>query len=121
MNRPHTITIYNKYNDKYFKCVLNDVYFYGTDSINISGKGIAESNFINIIIDGVNLFKYVDKEQYVGKKDTFTLQNNIRIILGNGPDINNLSEIEGFRQITVFSYDVNVVGSPVDNILIGGR
>lgn len=121
MNRPHTITIYNKYNDKYFKCILDGVYFYGTDSINISGKGIAESGAINIIIDGDNLFKYVDEKKYIGNKDTFTLQNNIRIILGNGPDITSLSEIENLKQITVFSYDVNIVSSAVDNILIGGR
>lgn len=121
MNRPHTITIYNKYNDKYFKTILNDVYWYGTDSINISGKGVVESGAINIIVDGENLSKYVSEEKYVGEENTFTIQNQIRIVLGEGSDIESVSEIEHLKQITVFSYDVNIVGSPLDNILIGGR
>lgn len=121
MNRPHTITIYNKYKDKYIKNALNDVYWYGTDSINISGKGIVESGAINIIIDGDNLSKYVPEEEYVGDKETFTIQKNIRIIYGEGPDIESLSEIENLKQITVFSYDANIVGSGIDNILISGK
>ena len=121
MNRPHTITIYNKYGDRYFKTVLSDVYWYGTDSINISGNGVVESGAINIIVDGENLSKYVSEEKYIGEKNTFTIQNEIRIVLGEGPDIESVSEIEYLKQITVFSYDVNVVGSPLDNILIGGR
>ena len=43
MEMPHTITIYNEYNGKYLKTVLHNVYWYGTDSINISGKSIVES------------------------------------------------------------------------------
>lgn len=121
MNEPHTITIYNKYNDKYFKSILNDVYYYGTDSINVSGKGIAESGSINIIIDGDNLSKYISEEKYVGDNETFTVQTNIRIVLGEGPNITSLNEIEKLKQITVFSFDVNIVGSDLDNILIGGK
>lgn len=121
MNRPHTITIYNKYKGKYIKSILSDVYWYGTDSINISGKGIVESGAINIIIDGNNLSKYVPEEEYVGDKDTFTIQKNTRIVYGKGPKIESLSEIEGLKQITVFSYDANIVGSIIDNILISGK
>lgn len=121
MNRPHTITIYNKYKDKYIKNVLSNVYWYGTDSINISGKGIVESGTINIIIDGENISKYVPEEEYVGDKKTFTIQNGIRIILGEGSDITSLNEIENLKQMTVFSYDSNIVGSDLDNILISGK
>lgn len=122
MNRPHTITIYNHYDSKYVKCVLHDVYWYGTDSINISGKGVVESNSINIIIDGEeNLEKYIPKEQYQGDIDTYTLDTDIRIVLGEGPEIQSVNELEQYKQITVFSYDVNVVESPVDNILIIGK
>ena len=122
MNRPHTITIYNHYDDKYVKCVLHDVYWYGTDSINISGKGVVESNSINIIIDGEeNLGKYLSKEQYQGNVDTYTLNTDIRIVLGEGPDITSVNDLENYKQMTVFSFDVNIVGSLVDNILIIGR
>ncbi len=121
MKMPHTITIYNKFNDKYIKTILNGVYWYGTDSVNISGKGIVESGAINIIIDGDNLSKYVSKEEYVGDKDTFTIENNIRIVYGIGPDIESLNEIEKLKQMTVFSYDTNIVGSSIDNILISGK
>jgi len=121
MNRPHTITIYNKYDEKYYKTILNNVYWYGTDSINISGKGIVESGAINVIIDGDNLSKYIPKEEYTGDKETFTIQKNNRIVLGNGSDINSVSELEGLKQITVLSYDVNIIGGDLDNILIGGK
>ena len=33
-------------NDQYFKRVLSGVYYYGTDSVNISGKGVVESGNI---------------------------------------------------------------------------
>lgn len=122
MNRPHTITIYNSFNGKYIKHVLKGVYWYGTDSINISGKGVVESNSINIIIDGEeNLGKYVPKEIYQGDKDTYTLDAGIRIVYGEGPDITSLNELENYKQISVFSFDVNIVDSPIDNILILGR
>lgn len=121
MNRPHTITMYNKYQDKYKRTELNDVYWYGTDSINISGKGIVESGSINIIIDGVNVLKYIPEEEYIGDKNTFTIQKGMRIILGNGPDITSINEVENFRQMTVFSYDINIVGSELDNIFISGK
>lgn len=121
MNRPHTITVYNKYNDKYIKTILNNVYWYGTDSINISGKGIVESGAINIIIDGDNLSKYVPEEEYAGDKETFTIQKNTRIVYGEGPEIESVSKIEDLKQITVFSYDANIVGSNIDNILISGK
>lgn len=121
MNRPHTITIYNSFNGKYIKNTLKDVYWYGTDSINISGKGVVEANSINIIIDGENLKKYISKEEYQGDKDTYTLDTGIRIVLGEGPEIKSLNELEDYKQISVFSYDVNIVDSPLDNILILGR
>lgn len=121
MNRPHTITIYNKYQDKYIATVLHDVYFYGTDSINISGKGIVENGAINIIIDNDNLKKYVPEKKYDGSKDTFTIQKGIRIVLEEGPNIESISELDEFEQITVFSYDSNIVGSTIDNLLISGK
>lgn len=121
MNRPHTITVYNKLDNKYIKTTLSDVYWYGTDSINISGKGIVESGAINIIIDGDNLSKYVPEEEYIGDKETFTIQKNARIVYGDGPEIESVSEIENLKQITVFSYDANIVGSNIDNILISGK
>lgn len=122
MNRPHTITVYNSFNEKYIKHVLKGVYWYGTDSINISGKGVVESNSINIIIDGEeNLGKYISKESYQGDKDTYTLDMGIRIVYGEGPDITSLNELVNYKQISVFSFDVNIVDSPIDNILILGR
>lgn len=121
MNRPHTITIYNRYQDKYYKCILKDVYYYGTDSINISGKGVAESNSINIIIDGDNLKKYVPEAEYVGLENTYTLQAGNRIVLGIGPDIDSIGDLNTLKQMSVFSFDTNIVGSSIDNILISGK
>lgn len=122
MKMPHTITIYNKYQDKYYRRVLNNVYWYGTDSINISGKGIVESGNINIIIDGDNLKDYITESEYVGGTNKYTIQNGSRILLGEGPVINSLSEIsESFKQMTVFGIDENIVGSNIDSILIVGK
>lgn len=125
MNKPHTITIYNKLkvndNDQYFKRVLSGVYYYGTDSVNISGKGVVESGNINIIIDGENLEDYVNYKSF-SDSSKYTVKPNDRIVLGVGPDITSINELnDSIRQITVFSIDENLVGSSLDNLLITGR
>lgn len=122
MEMPHTITIYNKLNDVYHKKTLHGVYWYGADSINLSGKSIVESGNINIIIDRDNLKNYVSENEFTGEKETYTIQNENRILLGEGPDITSLTEIpETFKQMTVFGIDENLVGSSIDNILIIGK
>lgn len=125
MDKPHTITIYNKLkvndNDQYFKRVLSGVYYYGTDSVNISGKGVVESGNINIIIDGENLKDYVNYKSF-SDSSKYTVKPNDRIVLGVGPDITSINELnDSIRQITVFSIDENLVGSSLDNLLITGR
>ena len=122
MKKPHTITIYNEYKGEYLKSILHNVYWYGTDSINISGKGIVEAGAINIIIDGDNLLKYVTEREYKGDKNTFTIQRENRIILGEGPDIVSVDDIpNNFKIMTVFGIDENLVGSSIDNILVTGK
>ena len=122
MEKPHTITIYNEYKGEYLKSILHNIYWYGTDSINISGKGIVEAGAINIIIDGDNLLKYVTEREYKGDKNTFTIQRENRIILGEGPDIVSADDIpNNFKIMTVFGIDENLVGSSIDNILITGK
>lgn len=125
MDKPHTITIYNKLkvndNNQYFKRVLSGVYYYGTDSVNISGKGVVESGNINIIIDGENLGDYVNYKSF-SDSSKYTVKPNDRIVLGVGPDITSINELnDSIRQITVFSIDENLVGSSLDNLLITGR
>lgn len=125
MDKPHTITIYNKLKvdgtEQYIKRVLNNVYYYGTDSVNISGKGVVESGNINIIIDGENLEDYVNYKSF-SDSSKYTIKPNDRIVLGVGPDITSTNELnDSIRQITVFSIDENLVGSSLDNLLITGR
>lgn len=125
MNRPHTITIYNnlKINntDNYIRRVLTGVYYYGTDSVNISGKGVVESGNINIIIDGDNLEDYVNYKAF-SDSSKYTIKPGDRIVLGTGPEITSINDLnDSIRQITVFSIDENLVGSLLDNLLITGR
>lgn len=125
MDKPHTITIYNKLKvddtEQYIKRVLNNVYYYGTDSVNISGKGVVESGNINIIIDGENLEDYVNYKSF-SDSSKYTIKPNDRIVLGVGPDITSINDLnDSIRQITVFSIDENLVGSSLDNLLITGR
>lgn len=125
MDKPHTITIYNKLKvddtEQYIKRVLNNVYYYGTDSVNISGKGVVESGNINIIIDGENLEDYVNYKSFSDSLK-YTIKPNDRIVLGVGPDITSINDLnDSIRQITVFSIDENLVGSSLDNLLITGR
>lgn len=122
MMTPHTITIYNRYRGKYYKKILKDVYWYGTDSINISGKGIVESGNINIVITKKNLDDYVNYKDFDGDEKKYTVQKDSRIVLDEGPDIESLNDLDdSYRQITIFSYDENIVGSPLDNVLIVGK
>lgn len=128
MNKPHTITIYNKLpDDTYAKKVLHNVYWYGSDSVNVSGKGIVESSSINIIIEGENLNDYVDyhifnSEDFEYDHQKYTIQDGLRIVYGEGPDIYSINELsDAFKQITITSFNENIVGSSLDNLYITGR
>lgn len=121
MKMPHNITIYNKLKEQYVSKKLRNVYYFGSDSINISGKGTIESGNINIIIDGENLKDYINYKDFIDSSK-YTIQNGTRIVLGDGPDIKSLNDLDdSFKQITVFSFDENLVGSNLDNIVVVGK
>ena len=128
---PHTITIYNKIvedrEDKYFKFVLSNVLWYGSNNINISGKGIENSNEINIFIPKESLSKYKTLEEYKtlpneAKKDYFTLCKGDLVLKGEHDDITSIKDLNNYEDvITITKINDYLLGTDIDNILIEGK
>ena len=59
-------------------------------------------------------------EQY--KEGSYTLRKGDRIVKGIAEDITSINELSKYQNVvTITSFDVNIVGSDLDNILIRGK
>lgn len=123
------ITIFNKienddkttYNTKHLKNVI----WYGTDNINLSGKGIVNSDDINIVIPLESLSDYKKVSEFNeldDKSNFFTLQKEDKIVKGVADDIKSVKELSKYENVvTIKSIEENLFGSSIDNILIKGK
>lgn len=126
---PNEITIFNKienddkttYNTKHLKNVI----WYGTDNINLSGKGIVNSDDINIVIPLESLSDYKKVSEFNkldDKSNFFTLQKEDKIVKGVADDIKSVKELSKYENVvTIKSIEENLFGSSIDNILIKGK
>lgn len=114
-----TITIFNKVDKEYKKYTLSGVYWYGSKNISISGHGVVHNDEISIFIPKDKMSNY--KESY--QEGYFTLRKGDRIVKGSAnDDITSVNELSQYSNaITITSFDVNEVGSNLDNILIRGK
>lgn len=113
-----TITIFNKVGETYHKHILTGVYWYGSQAIEISGKGLVNNDNINVFIPCEKMIDY--SESY--KEGKFTLRKGDRIVKGIAEDIQSVNELSKYQNvITITSFSVNKVNSCVDNIHIIGK
>lgn len=112
MEFPHTITIFRKKDDSaYIKKEISGVMWYGSQGLSLNGKGIVESNSINIIIPKENV------------PLDFKIEKGCRIVKGLADDIvESITELNHYDDVitvkSVTSYDFN---SQLDGILIVGE
>lgn len=125
---PDEITIFNKIDDEettYHKTNLKNVIWYGTDNINLSGKGIVNSDDINIVIPLESLSNYKKVNEFNeldDKSNFFTLQKGDKVVKGKANDIKSVKELSNYENvITIKSIEENLFGSSIDNILVKGK
>ena len=106
---PDEITIFNKIeNDDettYHTKHLKNVIWYGTDNINLSGKGIVNSDDINIVIPLESLSDYKKVSEFNeldDKSNFFTLQKEDKIVKGVADDIKSFKELSKYEnEVTI--------------------
>lgn len=95
---PHTVTIYNVTKNEngiyYHKNVISDVFYHAEKIITQDGKGEKYTYAYNVIFSNLALEKYVSKNMFEEKKDTYTLKENDIVVLGEYKDIKDLSELQ---------------------------
>lgn len=131
MEHPHTITIYNKIvidrEDKYYRTTLNNVLWYGSDTINISGKGITNSDDINIFIPVESLENYKKPNEYINltdeeRNDFFTLKKGDIVVKGESFDITSITDLKNYNDvITINKINDYLLGTNIDSILVSGK
>lgn len=114
---PHTITVFHHEiiddKDIYTKRKIENVFWYGSDGISLSGNGLINSNLVNIDIPKKSLDGYGD-DWCIYKKDI--------IVKGIADDIITIKDLKKYSDVitvdSISNYDVN---STLDNILITGK
>lgn len=104
---PHKITVFTmNENEEYQKTLIDGVYWYGSNQVTKSGKGVDAGSDITIVIP---------------KKSFKGIRQGSLIVKGTHEDIKSKSELEGVEDcIIVESIAVNDVGSQLDNVVIKG-
>lgn len=106
---PHIITIFHYENETYHKDTVDGVFWYGNNGIKLSGKGIEETNAINIIIPKDTL-----KGTEINEKDY--------IVKGVANEIVSFKDLKQYKDvITVFSVNDYDCNSDLDCLLVSGK
>lgn len=105
----HTITVFHYENETYRRSTIGGVFWYGNDGIKLSGKGIEETNSINIVVP-----KSALKNVEIKEKDY--------VVKGFADDITSVKDLNKYKDvITVFSVNDYDCGSELDCLLVGGK
>lgn len=95
---PHTVTIFNVIKDKenitYHRNVVSDVFYHVNKIISQDGKGEEYRYAYDVIFSKKALTKWVNKQDFVGNKDTYTLRENDIIVLSEFKEINDIKELQ---------------------------
>lgn len=109
---PHEITVFGSLvNGRYHRTPITDVFWYGSQGIALSGKGIVDSDSINIIIPKDSLPK------------DFNVKKGNRIVKGIAKEIEkSINELNKYDEvITVTSVSNYICESNLDCILVSGK
>lgn len=109
---PHEITVFGSLIDgKYPRILIKNVFWYGSQGIALSGKGIVDSDSINIIIPKDSLPK--DLKIKKGNRIVKGIVNEIE------KSINELNQYD--EVITVTSVSKYICDSNLDCVLVSGK
>ena len=118
---PHTVTIFNMYNDQVKKCVVDNVFYHKDKIVAPDGRGENYSNTHQVIFSEEALKKYKKPSEYEGEENTFTLNENDIIVKGTVEErINTFSDIENsmYEQFSIKGIHENdyALNSDINNI-----
>lgn len=95
---PHIVTVFNVIKSKdsitYHRQVIEDVFFNKDKIISQEGKGEKYTSVYNVIFSNIALKKWVNKQEFSGKEETYTLRENDIIVLGEYNNISDLSDLQ---------------------------
>lgn len=96
---PHSISIFNVIKNKddtitYHKTDVSNVFFYIERIISQEGNGEKYTSAYHVHFSKESLKKYIPKNEFKAKKDTFTLRENDIVTLGTYNDIEDLSDLQ---------------------------
>lgn len=111
MDCPHTITVFGRMkNNQYPRKVVDSVFWYGSQGLAVSGKGLVSKDSINVLIPLESV------------PDNFEIEKGSRIVKGSVPEIEKLSELDGCdHMFMVDSVSEYSCGSLLDCILVSGK
>lgn len=93
----HIVTVINVLNGQFYKCEVSDVFYHVDKIVSTDGKGEKYTNVHQTIFSDKTFDKYVEKHNFKGDKETFTLKENDIIVKSKITDleeINNLEELQ---------------------------
>ena len=110
---PHSVTIVNIVDGKYYTKFINDVFYIVEKIISQEGTGEKYSNVHRCIFSNKALNQYVPKNDYEVLTNTFTLQPNDIIVKGRIDSVDSLKDINdsGFDYFLIKTISVNKYGS----------
>lgn len=95
---PHTVTVFNVIKEKdkvtYHRQVVSDVFWHVQKIISQEGKGEKYTSAYDVIFSHDALKKYVSRNNFKGKENTYTLRENDIIVLGEYKPIDDLLELQ---------------------------
>lgn len=95
---PHTVTIFNvikiKDNITYHRQIVSDVFFHVNKIISQDGKGEKYTYAYDVIFSKEALKKWVSKQSFEAKEDTYTLRDNDIVVLGEYKEIDDLIDLQ---------------------------
>ena len=94
---PHTITIFNVIDDKYYRKEVSDVFAITERIISKEGKGEKFVSAHRVIFSNIAMNDYLEPQDYLklsDKSNNYTLRENDIIVIGKFDDINDLSTIQ---------------------------
>lgn len=106
-----TILKYDEANDKYDSYYINKTYWFGTDSMQQSGKGVNTSNRVNIVVAKESI-----EEAKIANVGDLAVNGKITF------KVNSITELTGYDYIKITNIDHNtpLTSLGVENIMITG-
>lgn len=114
---PHTITIFHKEStkdeDTYTAYILSGVYVHSSRSLSFKGTRFSEAQGVEIDVNKQLSDSYLP----CNEKGTWTVSEGDRVVQGeDSRTVTSFKDLKGAMVVT--GVDINLCGSPLDNIVL---